>query len=102
MSIWAWSPLMAASAGYKRGLLVVALAGLVPGAEQFRITFEVELRARELGLVLLRGGLGLFQCVLVGSGINLEKWVALFYLLAFLEIYLDDLTIDPVFTATIL
>ena len=96
MSICAWSALIAAcSCSDQRLLLVIALPGLEPGAEELGIAVEIELGAGELGLVLLLGRLRLFERRLVGPRIDLEQRIAFLDLLAFLEIDLDDLAVDP-------
>ena len=81
--------------GDQRGLLVIALPGLVARAEELGIALEIELGAGQLGLVLLLGRLGLLQRRLVGPRIDLKQRLAFLDLLAFPEIDFDDLAVDP-------
>ena len=84
MSICAWSPLIAAwTWPTSRLLLIVALPGLIAGAEQLRVALEIELGAGELRLVLLLGRLGLLERRLERPRIDLEQRIAGLDLLAF-------------------
>src|SRR3984957_8635300 len=76
-------------------LLVVALPGLPPRADQLFITVEIQLGADELRLVFLLIGLRLLKRRLKRARVNLEERLALLDILALLEIDLDDLSVDP-------
>lgn len=72
------------------GLLVILLADKLL-EDQLGITLEIALGLAGQGLIPLQIGLGLPQRPLIGSGIDDEEQVALFDVLAFLEIDLDQL-----------
>src|SRR6202040_3423746 len=76
-------------------LLVVALPGLPPRADQLFITVEIQLGADELRLVFLLIGLRLLKRRLKRAWVNLEERLALLDILALLEVDFDDLSVDP-------
>src|SRR5215472_13990710 len=80
---------------YQRPLVVIALSRLITGPDELLIALQLELSPCQLRLVLLFGCLRLLQLRLIGTGIDLEQRVPGTDLLAFLEIDLDDLAVDP-------
>ena len=71
--------------------------GLLPGGElaEFNEALQIEIGVGEIGLVLLLLRFGLVERGLERPGIDLDKQVALFHQVTFLEGDVVDLAIDP-------